>query len=37
LKLIEESWLNKPARKSLAIFVTKLVKTDEKFTEKGFS
>jgi hypothetical protein len=37
LKLIDESWLNKPARKSLAIFVTKLVKTDEKFAEKGFS
>ena len=36
LKLIEESWLNKRARKSLAIFVTKLVKTDEKFAEKRF-
>jgi len=34
LKLIEESWLNKPARKNLAIFLTKLVKSDLNFLEE---
>lgn len=31
LKLIEESWLSKPAKKNVAIFLTKLVKVDDKY------
>jgi hypothetical protein len=31
LKLVEEPWLSKPARKNVAIFITKLVKADEKY------
>lgn len=31
LKLVEESWLSKPARKNVAIFLTKLVKVDERY------
>ena len=31
LKLVEESWLTKPARKNVAIFLTKLVKVDDRY------
>ena len=31
LKVVEEPWLTKPARKNVAIFITKLVKADEKY------
>jgi deoxyribodipyrimidine photolyase len=31
LKLVEEDWLNKPARKNVAIFITKMVKADERY------
>lgn len=31
LKLVEESWLSKPAKKNVAIFLTKLVKIDDKY------
>jgi len=31
LKLVEESWLSKPARKNVAIFITKMVKADERY------
>ncbi|CAF0915200.1 unnamed protein product [Adineta steineri] len=34
LKLVEESWLSKVARKNVAIFITKLVKADERFLEE---
>ncbi len=30
LKLVEESWLSKAAKKNVAIFITKMVKADEK-------
>jgi hypothetical protein len=30
LKLVEESWLSKIARKNVAIFITKLVKADDR-------
>ncbi len=31
LKLVEESWLSKPARKNVAIFITKMVKADDRY------
>jgi hypothetical protein len=31
LKLVEEPWLSKPARKNVAIFITKMVKADDKY------
>lgn len=34
LKLVEKTSLNVAARKNLAIFITKLVKSDEKFLEE---
>lgn len=30
LKLVEESWLSTAARKNVAIFITKMVKADER-------
>lgn len=35
LKLVEQSWLTKPARKNVAIFITKLVKSNERFELKN--
>ncbi|CAF2695121.1 unnamed protein product [Rotaria sp. Silwood2] len=34
LKLLEESWLSKTARKNVAIFITKMFKTDESFLQE---
>ncbi|CAM4885913.1 unnamed protein product [Rotaria socialis] len=34
LKLVEESWLSKAAKKNVAIFITKMVKADENFLEE---
>ncbi|CAF1262047.1 unnamed protein product [Rotaria sordida] len=34
LKLVEESWLSKVARKNVAIFITKMVKADESFLQE---
>ncbi|UJR31847.1 hypothetical protein I4U23_019323 [Adineta vaga] len=34
LKLVEQSWLSKVARKNVAIFITKLVKADESFLDE---
>ncbi|CAF3800334.1 unnamed protein product [Rotaria sp. Silwood1] len=34
LKLVEESWLSKAARKNVAIFITKMVKADESFLQE---
>ncbi|CAF0877328.1 unnamed protein product [Adineta ricciae] len=34
LKLVEEPWLSKVARKNVAIFITKLVRADENFLEE---
>jgi hypothetical protein len=31
LKLVQESWLSKPAKKNVAIFITKMVKVDERY------
>jgi hypothetical protein len=31
LKLVEEPWLSKAGRKNVAIFITKLVKADERY------
>lgn len=37
LKLVEQSWLSKPAKKNVAIFITKLVKADERYVNKNAS
>ena len=34
LKLVEESWLSRAARKNVAIFITKMVKADERYTSQ---